>query len=60
MAMFGFVLGGLAVAWGALVAFLEDPDAARRGRAERACTALLITTGAVTVAGGVAAATAPW
>ena len=57
--MFGFLLGGLAVAWGALAAFLDQPGAAG-GRAERWCTALLVTSGAVTVAGGVAAFASPW
>ncbi len=53
--MFGFVLGGLAVAWGVAVAFLDHPGAADSPRLRRFCTALLLTGGAVTATGAVAA-----
>jgi hypothetical protein len=49
--MFGFVLGGLAVLWGVLVALLDQPTPPDRGQTRRLCTALLITCAAVTTGG---------
>ena len=52
--MFGYLVGGLAVAWGVMVAVLDHPQqsAPARRRTQQLCTALLIALGAVTVAGG--------
>jgi hypothetical protein len=58
--MYGFVIGGLAVAWGVLAAFLEQPGAAARRRATQLCTALLVACAAVGAAGGVASAAGVW
>jgi hypothetical protein len=50
------LIGGVAVAWGVLVAVLERADAPNR-RVDRLCTALLIGFAVVAITGGVAAAT---
>ncbi|MBU2666042.1 hypothetical protein KOI35_21240 [Actinoplanes bogorensis] len=54
--MFGFLIGGLAAAWGVMVAVLDhSPEPSRR--LQQLCTALLVALGAVAVAGGVSAVT---
>ncbi|MEV4350905.1 hypothetical protein AB0J83_41140 [Actinoplanes sp. NPDC049596] len=58
--MFGFVLGALAVSWGVLAAFLDQPGAAGHRRAGQMCTALLTACTAATAVGGVAALTGAW
>jgi hypothetical protein len=52
--MFGFLAGGLAAVWGVMVAVLDQSPPSPRTR--KLCTALLIASGAVIVAGGVTAA----
>ncbi len=54
--MFGFLAGGLAVAWGVTVAFLDQPSVSSSRRTQQLCTALLIALAAVLVAGGVTTA----
>lgn len=49
--MYGFVIGGLAVAWGVAVAVLEHPGAADTPRLRSFCTGLLVAGGAVALTG---------
>ncbi|GIE94534.1 hypothetical protein [Paractinoplanes rishiriensis] len=49
--MYGWLIGALAVAWGVLVAVLDRPGILTGRRADRLCTALLIASGAATLAG---------
>ncbi|WP_250030730.1 hypothetical protein [Paractinoplanes maris] len=49
--MFGFLIGGLAVGWGVMVAVLDQAPPGPRTR--KLCTALLVALGAVVVVGGV-------
>ncbi|GAA0448311.1 hypothetical protein Ade02nite_61000 [Paractinoplanes deccanensis] len=58
--MFGFVLGGLAVSWGVLAAYLDQPGAAAHRRANQLCTALLTACTAATAVGGVASLAGAW
>ena len=58
--MYGFVIGALAVAWGVLAAFLEQPGAASRRRTTQLCAGLLLACAAVGAAGGVASAADLW
>ncbi|MFF5083315.1 hypothetical protein ACQPZJ_19965 [Actinoplanes sp. CA-054009] len=58
--MFGFVLGALALSWGVLAAYLDQPGAADHQRAKRLCTALLTACTAATAVGGVAALSGAW
>jgi hypothetical protein len=58
--VYGFVLGALAVAWGVIVAFLDQPGASARRHADRLCTALLTMGAAVTVVGVLATVTGLW
>ncbi|GIM96752.1 hypothetical protein [Paractinoplanes toevensis] len=53
--MIGYLLGAVAVAWGATLAVLDQPTASGRSH-NRLCMALLTGGAVVTIAGGVAAA----
>ncbi|GIF22647.1 hypothetical protein Ate02nite_53770 [Paractinoplanes tereljensis] len=55
--MFGLMIGAVAVAWGVVIAMLDQPGAFSGRHLNRLCTALLIGCAVVTVTGGVAAAT---
>jgi hypothetical protein len=55
--VYGFVVGGLALAWGAMTAALDRPDASNRQHIGRLCAVLLSASAAVTVVGIVAVAT---
>ncbi|WP_306205234.1 hypothetical protein [Actinoplanes sp. RD1] len=62
MNTYGLLFGGLALAWGAVVAFLDQPagpSSAERSGAEgrRVCTVLLIVCAVVTSVGIITAAT---
>ncbi|HET6484640.1 MAG TPA: hypothetical protein VFG35_31995 [Actinoplanes sp.] len=50
--MLGFLAGALAASWGVLIAWLDQSPPSPRTR--KLCTALLVASGAVVVAGGVA------
>jgi hypothetical protein len=54
------VIGGLALAWGAMTAVLDQPEASTRRRTGRLCAVLLSASAAVTAVGIVAAATTLW
>jgi hypothetical protein len=58
--MFGFMIGGLAVAWGVLIAFLDQAAASAGRRVDKLCTALLIWCAVVTATGGVVTAMDGW
>ncbi|MEU8817246.1 hypothetical protein [Actinoplanes sp. NPDC048796] len=58
--MFGFVLGALAISWGVLAAFLDQPGAADHRRARQLSAALLTACTAATAVGGVAALAGAW
>ncbi|GAA2697451.1 hypothetical protein [Actinoplanes palleronii] len=58
--MFGLGIGAVALAWGVLVAFLDQPAAPTGRHVDRLCTGLLIAGAAVTITGGVLAATVHW
>ncbi|MCO8274978.1 hypothetical protein M1L60_30795 [Actinoplanes sp. TRM 88003] len=49
--MLGFLAGGVAIAWGVLVAALDQAPPSPRTR--KLCTALLVALSAVAVVGGV-------
>jgi hypothetical protein len=49
--MFGFLIGGLALAWGVAVAALDQMPPSPR--LQKLCTALLVALGAAVVVGGV-------
>ncbi|MET3423756.1 hypothetical protein BJ973_002968 [Actinoplanes tereljensis] len=51
------MIGAVAVAWGVVIAMLDQPGAFSGRHLNRLCTALLIGCAVVTVTGGVAAAT---
>lgn len=58
--MFGFMIGGLAVGWGVLIAFLDQAAAPAGRRAGKLCAALLVWCAVVTVTGGVITAMGRW
>jgi hypothetical protein len=53
--MFGYLLGTIAVAWGVMVAVIDQPTASGRNLS-RLCTALMTGCAVFAIAAGVAAA----
>jgi hypothetical protein len=56
----GLVIGGLAAAWGVVVALLDQPTASDKRLTDRLCTTLLVACAAAAAGGGLAKATALW
>jgi hypothetical protein len=52
--MYGYLVGGLAVAWGVMAAFLDQPGSSPSARTRQLCTVLLVAAAGTAVTGGVA------